>query len=81
MRLLLVLLLVLTVVSVASAQTPTPGASELIYATLTGGQPARFDYVTTATDVHIANLLTLVLISMWSMFFTVLLVIARGKDK
>lgn len=68
MRVMLVVLLVLLVAGVVSAQTPTP--NEFIYATLTGGQMSRFDYSATASDVHIANLLTALLVSAWGMFFT-----------
>lgn len=59
------------------AQTATPGAS--IYATLTSGQTTRFDYNITASDVQIANLLTLILLSAWAFFFMGMFVFIRSR--
>jgi hypothetical protein len=68
-------------------QTPTetPTMPPWVYSTiapLTGtpeGQLTRFDYVTSAADVHIANLLTALLYSIWGMFIIFLLLHLRGK--
>ena len=79
----LILLLVLGAVSglAQDTATPTPTATNtptpepFVYSTtqpeITGtpGQMTRFDYVVTASDVHIANLLTWLLYSVWGMFF------------
>jgi len=65
------------VVGAVSAQTPTP--NEFIYATLTGGQMSRFDYSATASDVHIANLLTALLVSVWGMFLVGVLVLRKTR--
>lgn len=58
--------------------TPTETPAPYVYATVPPsdgtppGQMTRFDYVTTAGDVHIANLLTIDVISSWGQFlFTV----------
>lgn len=72
--------------------TPMPTATAtpepFTYATLapiapaTDGQMTRFDYVASAGDVHVANLLTLMLFSMWGFFLFavfVLVVFARRK--
>ncbi|MCU0463211.1 MAG: hypothetical protein MUF38_01435 [Anaerolineae bacterium] len=77
----LVLMVVAMVLAVPSAaQTPTPIPTETlspyaasVFSTLapeTGGdgQLMRFDYVTSAADVHIANLLTWMLFSGWGIF-------------
>lgn len=57
--------------------TMAPGAGTAI------GQMTRFDYTSTAGDVHIANLLTWLLYSLWGMFFFVVFVLwnlARRKQ-
>lgn len=54
--------------------TNTPTAEPFVYSTIAPettdepGQMTRFDYVITAADVHIANLLTIQLFSLWAMF-------------
>ena len=48
------------------AQTATPDV--YIFATVESGQMTRFDYVASAGDVHIANLLALLFFSLWAMF-------------
>ena len=54
--------------------TNTPTPEPYVYATLpaptegANGQMSRFDFVATAGDVHIANLLTLILLSQWGFF-------------
>ena len=78
MRYLAIAFMMMCFATFAQAQTP-PSNSEEIYATLTGGQVTRFDYAANADDVHIANLLTALLVSIWSMFFFVLFVVfVRG---
>ncbi len=55
--------------------TVTPTSEPYVYATLfpeatdEPGQMTRFDYVATAGDVQISNLLYWQLYSMWGMFF------------
>lgn len=80
MRLIVVLSLIFitSVSSMAQTATPTPTPTQTpspyVYSTLQpeisggDGQTMRFDYVVSASDVHIANLLTWLLISVWSMF-------------
>lgn len=64
-------------------ETPTPTPEPYVYATMEPevtdepGQMTRFDYVATAGEVHIANLLTLILISGWGMFLYAVLVRRR----
>lgn len=65
-------------------ETPTP--EPWVFATLEPavtdepGQMTRFDYVTTAAEVHIANLLTMILVSLWGMFlFQVMFFARRNK--
>lgn len=59
--------------------TPTP--EPYVYATVMppegtpDGQMTRFDYVATAGDVHIANLLTWLLYSVWALFLFVVIVL------
>lgn len=54
--------------------TNTPTPEPFVYATIAPettdepGQMTRFDYVATAGDVHVANLLTIQLFSLWAMF-------------
>lgn len=79
MRWLVVLTWVLLGGGLVNAQTATPDFSEVIYATLTGGEVTRFDYVTTASDVHTANLLTLIVISVWAMFIFFVLVVWKSR--
>lgn len=65
--------------------TATPTDEPYSYATIvpeaTGepGQMTRFDYVVTAADVHIANLLTMQVLSMWAMFLFAVFVFSRRK--
>lgn len=82
-RVVLALMLVMGLAGVAAAQTPTPTLSydASIYATVVGGQVTRFDYVTTAQDVQIANLLTLLLVSVWGFFLVFVFVYGRGSKK
>lgn len=60
-------------------ETPTPTPEPFVYATIAPevtdqpGQMTRFDYVATAGEVHIANLLTAILLSGWGMFLFVVL--------
>ena len=75
-----------------STETPTiaPTVSEpSIFMTIVGidgtpeGQMTRFDYTATAGDVHIANLLTLQLFSLWAGFVfvvVVLVVLLRNRS-
>lgn len=58
-----------------STPTNTPTPEPWIYVTLLpestddpGGQMTRFDYIVTAADVQIANLLTFQLVSQWAFF-------------
>jgi len=67
-------------------QTPTPepyGYSTTVPITGTpDGQMTRFDYTATAGDVHIANLLTWLVFSLWGMFlFTVLVLVLLLRRK
>lgn len=58
--------------------TPTPAAS--VCSTLAvSGQLACFDYVVTASDVHIGNLLALIFFSVWGFFLFSVLVLWRKK--
>lgn len=56
-------------------ETNTPTSEPFVHMTMppdTGtpeGQMTRFDYTSTAGDVQIANLLTLLVYSLWGMFF------------
>jgi len=73
-----ILLMLLTTVPVF-AQTDTPTPDIYIYATVTSGQMTRFDYVVTGGSVQIGSLLTLLLFSMWGMFFLGIFVFLKGK--
>jgi hypothetical protein len=61
--------------------TPTP--EPFSYATVppldgeSEGQMTRFDYVVSAGDVHIANLLTWLIASLWGMFIFTVIVLYR----
>lgn len=62
--------------------TSTPMATAIdigVYATLTDGQVTRFEYSATAASVHIANLLTLLFLSMWAFFFIGVFIVSRGN--
>lgn len=65
--------------------TPTHTPEPFVYATIAPettdeqGQMTRFDYVATAGDVHVANLLTMQLFSLWAMFLFVVFVLWRRK--
>lgn len=67
------------------APTLTPTQEPFVYATIqpqyegTPGQMSRFDYVTNAGDVQIANLLTWLLYSIWGFFIFAVVVYARRK--
>lgn len=96
MRWLVVIGLLFAVAISAAAQTetptPTPTATATpepyVYATVLPpdgtppGQVTRFDYVTTAGEVHIANLLTLDVISDWGVFlFNVIFLSALARRR
>ncbi len=93
---LIFLLVVLAGVSTAQTETPSPTATYTPtptptpepwqFATLIpstpdeDGQMTRIDFVATAGDVRIADLLTAILVSMWGMFlFAVLIVWGRRR--
>lgn len=68
--------------------SPTPTDEPSIYATTIpvigtpDGQMTRFDYTATAGDVHIANLLTYLLYSVWAFFlFAVLALVVLLRRK
>jgi hypothetical protein len=80
--------------SSAQTETPTPTATATltpapyVFATIAPsdgtppGQLTRFDYVSTAGDVHIANLLTLDVISGWGQFlFSVIFITALARRR
>lgn len=68
----------LLMASPSLAQTATPDI--YVFATVeAGGQMTRFDYVATAGSVHIGSLLTLLLFSLWAMFFFIVFVALKGK--
>lgn len=96
MRWFVVVLLVFAVAMSAAAQTetPTPTATATatqepyVYATVNPpdgtppGQMTRFDYIATAGDVQIANLLTIDVISDWGQFlFTVVFLSALARRR
>ena len=64
--------------------TPTPTPETGIYATIAApdgtpvGISSRFDIVATAGDVHIANVLTAIFLSMWA-FFIYWVWVMRGR--
>jgi len=62
------LLLLVSGVALAQTETPTVSNSPSVFATVASGQMTRFDYIATAGSVHIANLLTLLFVSLWAMF-------------
>jgi hypothetical protein len=62
-------------------ETLTPTAEPWAYITLTSGQLTRFDYVATASDVHISNLLLLIFVSVWGFFLTGVFVVWKAKKK
>lgn len=65
--------------------TNTPTPEPFVYATIAPqttdepGQMTRFDYVATAGDVHVSNILTIQLFSMWAMFLFGVFVLSRRK--
>jgi hypothetical protein len=65
--------------------TSTPTPEPYVYATVAPevtdepGQMTRFDYVATAGDVQIANLLTWLLYSFWAQFLFLVIVALRGR--
>lgn len=71
--------------SITPAPTATPNAgaggpdAASVYSTLTSGQPVRFDYVVSAGGIHIANVLTMIFVSGWSMFVVAVFVIWRRR--
>ena len=60
-------------------ETFTPSPAPWVYATVASGQLTRFDYVASASDVHIANILTLIVFSAWAMFFFGVFVLWRTR--
>ncbi len=69
-------------------ETFTPTSEPFVYMTVAPGegtptgQTTRFDYIATAGDVHVANLLTALLYSVWGMFFFgVFVMVVRYKLK
>ena len=82
MKRAIVLLLMLLLSAAAHAQTDTPtvSTSPSIFATVEAGQMTRFDYIVTAGSVHTANLLTLILFSVWGMFFFGVFVYLRMRQ-
>ena len=95
-RIITLLLLGLSLASAAHAQTETPvptpthtpTAEPYVYATVppSDGTPpgimTRFDYIATAGDVHIANLLTLDVLSDWGQFlFSVIFMTALARRR
>jgi hypothetical protein len=70
--------------SATPSVTPTPTPETGIYATIAApdgtpvGISSRLDIVATAGDVHIANLLTAIFLSMWAMFVYAVWVV-RGR--
>lgn len=77
MRIPVMIFVSLLLVSGVQAQTATPDI--YVFATVEAGQMTRFDYVATAGSVHIASLLTLLLLSLWAMFLFAVFVMLRGK--
>lgn len=80
--------------ALAQTETPTPTPTETatpepyVYATIMPsdgtppGQMTRFDYTSTAGDVHIATLLTLDVLSDWGQFlFTVVFLSALARRR
>jgi hypothetical protein len=78
--------------TLAPSITPQPTATPMVgggggsdpasvYATVETGQVTRFDYIATAGNVHVANLLTLLFFSLWGMFLLGVLVFVTGKPK
>jgi hypothetical protein len=63
----------------AQTETPTVSTSPYVFATVAAGQMTRFDYVATAGSVHIANLLTLLFVSLWAMFLFAVFAMQKGK--
>lgn len=59
--------------------TPTPTPEPWVYLTVTSGQLTRFDYTASAGDVHNANIITLILFSLWAMFFFAVFVYWRRR--
>jgi hypothetical protein len=62
-------------------ETYTPTPEPWAFATTASGQLTRFDYVATASDVHIANIITLLIFSLWAMFFFAVFVLWKGHKK
>ena len=68
-----------------ATNTSTPTSPPWVYSTIAPvdgtpeGTMTRFDYVTTAADVHIANLLTWILYSIWGFFLFTLVVFYRRR--
>lgn len=75
--------------TLAPSITPQPTATPMVssggsdaasvYATVESGQMTRFDYVATAGNVHIANLLLILFFSLWGMFLIYIFVVWQGK--
>ena len=88
-RIITVILMIAMLVNGAAAQTETPtpvlsiSTSPYIFVTTVSGQTTRFDYIATAGDVYIANLIALLFFSIWAMFFFGLFVLwkyRKGKQ-
>ena len=67
MRLVVILLLSLCLAIPVFAQEPTPTPAPLTHAMI-DGQQTRFDYIVRAGQVHIALLLTTLIITVWAFF-------------
>lgn len=78
--------------TLAPSVTPQPTATPMlgggggsdpasVYATVETGQITRFDYVATAGNVHIANLLAALFFSAWAMFFVGIFIVWQGNNK
>lgn len=91
MRWLVAFIILVTLATVATAQTetPTPTPTDtpapVVQFTLpapegTPGQAASFEYTATVGELHIANLLTALLFSVWGMFLF-LVIFPRGGRK
>lgn len=75
--------------TLAPSITPQPTATPMtggggadaasVYATVEDGQITRFDYSATAGSVHISNLLTLLLFSIWGFFLFGIFVMVKTK--
>jgi hypothetical protein len=60
-------------------ETTTPSPEPWVYLTVTSGQLTRFDYTASASDVHIGNILTALVFSLWGMFLFAVFVLWRSR--